>query len=354
MIENERRILSFSRQRGMISKPELCRSSEVNCGWATASKLIDRLVEDEVLVVAGTDGIRRRYGKNAIAYRLNDSKHLVVAIDVEKTVTRIGVVALGGALLSVTVRPTPAALDYDALKDFLAAAAETALTADGRTAACFAGIGIGIPITAELARRGGDVCAELEKELETRFGLDCRVANNIAVLGEYFRCSSGLADFALLGIRTGIGGAVVVNNRLYRGMGAAGEFGNFNAGGGKPGGLETEVSFHALNDRFAARTGKRLAGMTELFDLAAAGNDDALAVGWYFAAALLRLFEALRCILDPPRFIVAGDFGPHGNRLERLIAEQNPVFAGRINYRETGGDDFLAACAMQIQHRYFI
>lgn len=351
MIENERRILSFARQRGMISKPELCRSSEVNCGWATASKLIDRLVEDEVLVVAGTDGIRRRYGKNAIAYRLNDSKHLAVAIDVEKTVTRIGVVALGGALLSVTVRPTPAALDYDTLKAFLAAAAETALTADGRTAACFAGIGIGIPITAELARRGGDACTELEKELECRFGLDCRVANNIAVLGEYFRCGSGLADFALLGIRTGIGGAVVVNNRLYRGMGAAGEFGNFNAGGGS---LETVASFHALNDLFAARTGKRLTGMKELFDRLAAGDDDATAVGRDFAAALLRLFEALRCVLDPPRFIVAGDFGPHGNRLELLIAEQNPVFAGRISYRETGGDDFLAACAMQVQHRYFI
>ena len=36
-------------------------------------------------------------------------------------------------------------------------------------------------------------------ELAARMSCDCRVANNIAVLGEYFRCTSGLTDFALVG-----------------------------------------------------------------------------------------------------------------------------------------------------------
>ncbi len=352
MIENERRILSYARRKGAISKPELCRSSEVNCGWATASKLIDRLVKEEVFEVAGTDGISRRYGKNAIAYKLSEKQHLTVAIDVEKTVTRTGIVALSGRILAATTRPTPPKFDYDVLRDFLVDILSGILGGSAHRPGDFAGIGIGIPVTVEFLRRGGDVCSELGGELAARMSCDCRVANNIAVLGEYFRCTSGLTDFALVGHRTGIGGAVVTDNRLQRGRGGAGEFGRFKLADGRT--LEEAVSFPALARRYREKTGRELGSMAALFDCVAAGEAEAEELAGELAAALHQLFAALDCMLNPPMAVIAGDFGPQGQQLEKLITRLNPAPVCKIIYRSTGGEDYLLAGAMQIQNRYFL
>lgn len=352
MIENERRILSYARRKGAISKPELCRSSEVNCGWATASKLIDRLVKEELFEVAGTDGISRRYGKNAIAYKLSEKQHLTVAIDVEKTVTRIGIVALTGRILAEATRPTPVKFDYDALRDFLIEILSGLFSNAGHQPGDFVGIGIGIPVTVELLRRGGEVCAELGRELAARTSCDCRVANNIAVLGEYVRCTSGLTDFALVGHRTGIGGAVVTDNRLQRGRGGAGEFGRFKLADGRT--LEEAVSFPALGCRYREKTCRELGSMAALFERAATGEAEAESLARELAAALQELFAALDCILNLPMAVIAAEFGPHGRLLEQWIAELQPSPGCRIIYRPTGGEDYLLACAMQIQNRYFL
>ncbi|MGE4564075.1 MAG: ROK family protein [Victivallaceae bacterium] len=352
MIENERRILSYARRKGAICKPELCRSSEVNCGWATASKLIDRLVKEELFEVAGTDGISRRYGKNAIAYKLSEKQHLTVAIDVEKTVTRTGIVALSGRILAETTRPTPVKFDYDVLRDFLVEILAGIFDGSDHRRSDFAGIGIGIPVTVELLRHGGEVCAELGRELAARTGCDCRVANNIAVLGEYFRCTSGLTDFALVGHRTGIGGAVVTDNRLQRGRGGAGEFGRFKLADGQT--LEQAASFPALARRYREKTGRELDSMSALFDRIAAGEAEAAELVRELAAALHQLFAALDCTLNPPMVVIAADFGPHGRMLEKWIGELEPSIGYQIIYRSTGVEDHLLAGAMQIQNRYFL
>ena len=86
----------------------------------------------------------------------------------------------------------------------------------------------------------------------------------------------------------------------------------------------------------------------------AAGEAVARELGEEFASALHQLFAALDCILNPPFAVIAGDFGIHGKLLESLVIARTPALQSKIIYRQTGGGDFLLACAMQIQNRYFL
>jgi glucokinase len=102
------------------------------------------------------------------------------------------------------------------------------------------GLGVGAP---GIVRAGGVIAAgnafewaefPLQALLEKRFGIRVRVENdvNLAALGEHaFGAGRGAGSMFLMAIGTGIGGAVIVDGKLWRGArAAAGEIGLFVPG----------------------------------------------------------------------------------------------------------------------------
>lgn len=115
----------------------------------------------------------------------------------------------------------------------------------------------------------------VKKMIETKTGIPTFVENdvNAAATGEAkFGAARGYSDFVCLTYGTGIGGAIYLNNQLYKGAGSsAGEFGHIitHAGGrpctcGGEGCYEQYASAKALTQAVEKTAGKMLNGF-EIF-----------------------------------------------------------------------------------------
>ncbi len=111
----------------------------------------------------------------------------------------------------------------------------------------------------------------VKKIIENKTGIPTYVENdvNAAAIGEAkFGAARGSSDFICLTFGTGIGGAIYINDKLYKGVGsAAGEFGHIitHAGGrectcGGEGCYEQYASAKALIQKVESITGKVMNG----------------------------------------------------------------------------------------------
>ncbi len=115
----------------------------------------------------------------------------------------------------------------------------------------------------------------VKKIIENKTGIPTYVENdvNAAAIGEAkFGAARGSSDFICLTFGTGIGGAIYINDKLYKGVGSsAGEFGHIitHAGGrectcGGEGCYEQYASAKALIQKVESVTGKTMNGF-EIF-----------------------------------------------------------------------------------------
>ena len=137
------------------------------------------------------------------------------------------------------------------------------LTEQYRTSGSFLGAGIGVPgiidMEAGMMRKSANlpgwsdypVRDEIERRLGARVFLDNDA--NVAALGEKWLGAGRDADnMAMLTLGTGIGGAIVLNGKLFYGMsGMAGEFGHVTI---EPNGVPCGCGNHGCAERYASAT----------------------------------------------------------------------------------------------------
>ncbi|HDI02619.1 MAG TPA: ROK family protein [Candidatus Aenigmarchaeota archaeon] len=152
----------------------------------------------------------------------------------------------------------------------------------------------------------------LKRFLEKKFGVKVTIENdaNCSALGIVKK--KGVKDFVLLTLGTGVGGAIVVNGKLYRGMGNAGELGHITieASGykctcGNRGCLEEYVSARGFERLAKKYLGKKLSPR-EIMELALKGNKKAKKiyeeVGRYLGIGLATISN----ILNPEIIFLTG------------------------------------------------
>lgn len=158
---------------------------------------------------------------------------MYIGIDVGGTNLKAGLVDEGGKILAVSRMP----LDFQGPESFAATLAELAqaVMREGNvTVQDVAYVGAGIPgavsggnivYTANIPMR--DV--PLEKLFRQHLDLPVLLANDAdcAAAGEYLcGVGKGTKNFMILTLGTGIGGGMILNGKLYTGMGSAGEVGH--------------------------------------------------------------------------------------------------------------------------------
>jgi glucokinase len=314
--------------------------------------------------------------------RHDDSPHqasatdCVIGVDLGGTKLLAGAVARDLGVLARVRRPAPAT-DTSTLLDAVAAAVtDVAAAAAGGGGGAGAGarvraVGYGIPCLVDetgiavssthLPLEGVDFAAELER----RTGLQACVENdaNAALVAEHRHgAARGAANALMLTLGTGIGGGIVIDDRLYRGSrGAAGELGHMvvwadgpDCGPGCPsrGCLEAMASGTALvraGRRAAAERpdgglGRALGQGREIdgplvTELAMAGDASATAVlreiGQWLGIGLVNLTN----IFNPDVIVVGGGVIAAGDLLLRPARE---VLAARA-LRLPGGRVRIAA-----------
>ncbi len=293
-----------------------------------------------------------------------------LGIDFGGTTIKIALVTAEGRIAGLREIDTARAAGVDTWMDRVAAGAEEAGLAAGAAGGAPVGIGVGVPgfvdfergFVHELPNVPGWTGVRLAERLEQRFGIPAWVDNdcNAMALGE---CTFGAGRlyqhvvFATLG--TGVGGAVLINNRLFRGARSmAGEIGHVSIdmnGIASPqgrGGLEQYVGNRRLVARAAqamaggratslrARTGGDPAALTVklLAEEAARGDALSLELFDFMADCLATAFASITYVLQPQAFIVGGGVAQAGDLLfgplRRHLRERlSPHFAGQVDVR---------------------
>ncbi|OQA29269.1 MAG: Glucokinase [Verrucomicrobia bacterium ADurb.Bin345] len=296
-------------------------------------------------------------------------KH-AVGVDFGGTFIKMALVNERGTIEARARIPTGEAASQTAWIDAVETGARQLVAKKSLKLGDLAGVGVGVPgfvdfergFVYDLANVPGWKSVSLGPRLEERFGVHIRVDNdvNAMAMGE---CTFGAgrvyqhAVFVTLG--TGVGGALMINNRLYRGAcSMAGEIGHMSIeldGIKSPqgiGGLEQYVGNRRIVERALTmlKRGRssrlvELAGgdpkaiTPELISKAAAEGDElSIEVFDFVAKCLASAFSSVAYLLQPQAIIVGGGVAQSGpvlfGPLRKHLAERlSPVFVERLEIK---------------------
>ncbi len=156
-----------------------------------------------------------------------------IGIDLGGTNIKVAVVHKKKGILEQTSVPTHAELGREHLLDRIAATVDSLTHKDG-----VIGIGFGLPGMVNLEQTTvyhppnlpGWEQVDAATEITKRTKLPCRIENdaNVSALGcLHFGKGKKLGSFVMLTLGTGVGGAIIHNNKLFKGTrGMAGELGH--------------------------------------------------------------------------------------------------------------------------------
>lgn len=233
---NDRYFCELLATHGPLTRAELADGTGLS--KPSTLEIIDRLIDDGLVIPAGTDE-RVRRGPKAAVFALPD--HLGVAIGVEVTGKTIRVqrrTLTGTDLGATSARLKP----RGALATQIAAAIQLS-PADLRYR--HRSVVVGLPGAVDPT--SGDVLfatdlprwrAGIARDLRAVMDADVTYENEVnlrAVAERETGAARGLDDFLLLALGHGVGAALILDGRLHRGIhGAAGEIGYLPVPGAEP------------------------------------------------------------------------------------------------------------------------
>lgn len=160
---------------------------------------------------------------------------------------------------------------------------------------------------------------KLSMEIQRLTGLTCHIENDVnsAALGELWKGDIGNSDtFVFLTLGTGIGGAIIIDGKLYTGvLGAAGEIGHviINENGntctcGCIGCLESYASVSALIRDYCITTNTELNSVNgeKIINLVLTGDIPATTVYNRFVSHIVTGLINITHLLDPGLIIIGG------------------------------------------------
>ncbi|WP_194899807.1 ROK family transcriptional regulator [Catenulispora pinisilvae] len=363
---NDRLALDLLIQRGPLTAPQLRELTGLS--RPTVADLVERLSTAGLVESVGEAEETRR-GPNARLYRLIAERAHVVGVDLRRTGFTAAIANLTGATVGTATRrfdatgttgipktpgavettrtaaaPANAASANDGARrepDLVASLAE-AITqaADGRRPHV---VVIGAPgmvhpnsgqstAAPDMPGWRPDLPGELERVLGVRVLLENEV--NLAAVAEHrLGAAAGRADFVLLWLDEGVGGAVVLDGRLRRGAsGGAGELGWLEVGGVEfCDTIAPEVRAVIAPEELAERIAKGAFAAVSVLDpgLLVLGGSAGRAAGEPLAALVAaRLATKSPIATEVRASTVEGDAVLHGAVLTGLDLTRDEVFGG--------------------------
>lgn len=371
---HEERVLGLLRRHGQLSRAELGRLSGLS--RTTLYDIVATLVLSGAVVPGAADPGPRKRGRPVEHLTLDPAAGQAIGIDFARRSVHVAAANVAHEMIGSASLPHPPDLPWEGRVDLAEqlvaslAGGTLRLSALGTTGA----VGVGVvgpvrrtehedagtpegPGTTRPGEGHGGTLAGLVELLATRFGAPVLVDNNtrLAALAEAtWGAAAGSPDVLYLRLSHGVGGGLVVNGALHRGVdGLAGELGHITADpAGAPcecggtGCLETVASVGAVLAAYRER-----GGAAEDFAafLAALNAGDQVAhdvlrtAGTFVGTVLASVVGAL----GPSTIVLGGELAGAGDALlgpvaEALDAHVLPLARDRVRLRpaalgEAGG-----------------
>lgn len=306
--------------RGPLSRRDAARLTGLSA--ASVTKLVKPMISNGYLV----ENVREAGvpGRPQIPLQVDPGRHYAVGIKLMDG-EMVGVVAD----LHATVQSSHRMGFEDTTPDGVVSsmAKMTEILLDRSPVARDRLLGIGVGVGGHVNGETGEVVeapflgwrnVPLRTLIEERLQIPAVIENDVNTLGvaeQWFGAGSSFASFALVSIGVGVGCALMLEGRLWRGVGGvAGEFGHIvvDPGGpvchcGKRGCLEAVVGDQALVAAMSEASGRRVSKVSQVVAAAHAGDADAQRVFTEAGIALGRAITTLLNLLNPPLVILSGE-----------------------------------------------
>jgi predicted NBD/HSP70 family sugar kinase len=262
--ENEWNVLKLIHAKPHISRIELSKHTFQSAASITA--IVEKLMEKGLIVESGYN--QSAMGRKPISLSVRRDAGFVIGVDLGSFYTRIVITDLQGHPVYKHSWETGMA---DGRKMVLARtlkAIHKAISDSGRPRSSFRGIGIGHSGVIDVEKglvlsfpRPGQMAewknVPLRQILTDEFKVPCMLEDSvraIAIAERHLGFGMGLSDFIYIDVGMGIGSAIFLDGKLYRGPGgSAGEFGHITVDEegplcccGNHGCLETVASCSAI------------------------------------------------------------------------------------------------------------
>lgn len=338
--EPQARIARVLRQRGTLSQAEIARLTGL--AKSTVSEAVAELRALGVVVDAGTtrEPAGAGQGRRGVGVMLSPRAGTCIGIDFGFRAIRAIAADVSHAVIAR--REVRLEQDYPLATGIATAKRLVRELSDvaGVEASRLLGIGAAVPGPVDPATgavqmssmiptwTGVRVAAELEEHLGHRVLADNE--SNCAALAEYMWASGqGTSSMAYFKLHSGIGGALIVDGRLVRGIaGGAGEFGHITLDPngplcrcGKRGCLETYAGIPALLAQLQPRYGAdfTIGGFLGQIE---AGDPGCHTILSDAADAVSRAIAAVCNAVNPERVVIGGALAEAGDRLLDSIRER--------------------------------
>ncbi|MFI5611765.1 ROK family protein [Amycolatopsis sp. NPDC051903] len=245
---------------------------------------------------------------------------LVAALDVGGTTVKAALLDAELNALATKRVPTAKSADGTALAEQVADVVFSLAEQAGTSAP--GAVGVVVPGIVDEEARVARFSANLDWRdvpfgdlLENRLGLPVAFGHDVSAGGlAEFRVGAGkgCTDAAFVAVGTGIAAALLLDGRLYRAHGLAGEVGHidvghrFVCGCGATGCLEAISSASAIARRYTERTGRPADGAQPVVDAARHGDEAAVAVVSDALDGLGHGLKTLLTLLAPDVVILGG------------------------------------------------
>ncbi|MBP7000878.1 ROK family transcriptional regulator [Amaricoccus sp.] len=324
------RIVRAMRAQGPLSAAELARATGL--ARSTVSTALAGLRKSGLVVEAAGAPAARGVGRPSAALTLNPEAGTCVGLHLGLEDVRVMVADVSHSVISE--KTIPLSLDYapEAAAEAARAAAAAAYAEAGLAPAGM--IGVGVSVSGPVAPDGtvhrasiipGWAGLNIREVFEPAFGRPIFADNesNCAAIAEMtWGAAVGEPDFVLFKVDLGVGGAIVANGRLVKGVaGGGGEFGHVSldpAGElcrcGNRGCLEISASF-ARPLAELSRLAGRAVDMDAAIRMAEAGDAGALGLIEDTAGRAGRGLAMVGTMLNPPLILIGGRMALAGDLL---------------------------------------
>lgn len=356
---NERLLLDRLRVHGPASRGELAKASGLS--KPTVSAALAGLEEAGLVRLVGSLG--GRPGPTTAIYDVNVRAGLVAGVDIGRNWIRLAIADLRGEFIGRREIRNSARSAADLVRRVRtladAVAEEAGIEWAAVTYVVIGSPGVLNPETGRLdyaQNLPGWGRAGLVERLRAALEVDSSIENdiNLAAVGELtFGVGSGVRNFVLVSIGTGVGMGIVINGELYVGnTGAAGEVSflptaeiDAGASQARQRGMTETVAAADGVARAAQQQGLHFDSAKEVFDAAAAGDARARAVVEAEGRRIGTMLTAVAAILDPELVLLGGGIGRNiellGDPITRRMGELGPLHP-RIAASALGEDGVLS------------
>ena len=330
---SQRSVMEAIVQGGPISRASISKLTGLS--KQTISEIVRGLEQEGWVQETGrTSG---HVGRTAVTYELVHDAAYIIAVDIGGTKVRVALTDLACQIFAEAAIPTDPrggqfVVDQIAALAFQAAARQRVPRKKIRLAVIGAP-GAPDPSTGCILLApniAGFDAMNVLGAFEKALGIAVMIENdvNLAVLGEnWLGKGQGIDNLAYIALGTGVGSGLMLGGQLVRGAAhAAGEIGFMPIGADpfapesrRTGAFERAVAAHAMSERYQSLTGS-LVAVPVIFEKAALGDKDALAVLDETARHLAQGVAAIAAIANPEKVILGGSIGLRPEILSRVQA----------------------------------